>query len=188
MEHLSLDTYHGHGEWEYSYLWLFSLVFTFAFWLCVDVSWLSTGLFLWFTRHSTYVSGFTSLGVIQASGKGPSSRLTKAVERGCLSTSFMTNSSDISISQSSWIFPLQNTKEVEVKWSESCSAMSNSLWPQVYTVHEILQASILEWVTIPFSRGYSQLKDWTQVSCIAGRFFTHWATREAQGGLNMLNP
>ena len=173
MEHLSLDTYHGHGEWEYSYLWLFSLVFTFAFWLCVDVSWLSTGLFLWFTRHSTYVSGFTSLGVIQASGKGPSSRLTKAVERGCLSTSFMTNSSDISISQSSWIFPLQNTKEVEVKWSESCSAMSNSLWPQVYTVHEILQASMPEQAACPFSSRSSQPRNWTRVSWIEGGFFTN---------------
>ena len=43
----------------------------------------------------------------------------------------------------------------------------------------ILQARILEWVAIPFSRGSSQLKDRTNVSCIAGRFFTVWATREA---------
>ena len=40
------------------------------------------------------------------------------------------------------------------------------------SVHGILQARILEWVTIPFSRGSSQLRDQTQVSCIAGRFFT----------------
>ena len=39
---------------------------------------------------------------------------------------------------------------------------------------------ILEWVAYPFSRGSSsQTRDWTQVSCIAGRFFTRWATREA---------
>ena len=38
---------------------------------------------------------------------------------------------------------------------------------------------ILDWVAIPFSRGSSQPKDPTQVSCIAGRFFTIWATREA---------
>ena len=37
-------------------------------------------------------------------------------------------------------------------------------------VHGILQARMLEWVTVPFFRGSSQLKDWTQVSCIAGRF------------------
>ena len=45
-------------------------------------------------------------------------------------------------------------------------------------VHGILQARILEWVAFPFSRGSSQPKDKTQVSRIAGRFFTSWATRE----------
>ena len=48
-----------------------------------------------------------------------------------------------------------------------------------YTVHGILQARILEWVAFAFSRGSSQPRDWTQVSCIAGGFFTSWATREA---------
>ena len=43
----------------------------------------------------------------------------------------------------------------------------------------ILQARILEWVAIPFSRGSSRPTDWTWVSCIVGRFFTIWATREA---------
>ena len=47
-----------------------------------------------------------------------------------------------------------------------------------YIIHGILQARILEWVTFPFSRGFSQPKDRTQVSDIAGRFFTRWATRE----------
>ena len=42
-------------------------------------------------------------------------------------------------------------------------------------VHEILQARILEGVAIPFSRGSSRPRDWTQVSCIASRFFTIWA-------------
>ena len=58
-------------------------------------------------------------------------------------------------------------------------------WPTLcnpvdYTVHGILQSRILEWVAIPFSRGSSQPRDWVQVSCISGRFFTSWATREAQ--------
>ena len=39
------------------------------------------------------------------------------------------------------------------------------------SVHGILQARILKWVGIPFSRGSSQPRDQTQVSCIAGRFF-----------------
>ena len=52
--------------------------------------------------------------------------------------------------------------------------------PIDYTVHGILQAKILEWVAFPFSRGSSQPRDQTQVSLIAGRFFTSWATRETQ--------
>ena len=47
-----------------------------------------------------------------------------------------------------------------------------------YKVHVILQARILEWVAFPFSRGSSQPRDRTQVSHIAGRFFTSWATTE----------
>ena len=43
----------------------------------------------------------------------------------------------------------------------------------------ILQAGILEWVALPSSRGSTQLRDWTQVSCIADGFITNWATREA---------
>ena len=39
-------------------------------------------------------------------------------------------------------------------------------------VHGILQARILEWVAVPFSRGSSQPRDQTQVSCTAGGFFT----------------
>ena len=39
---------------------------------------------------------------------------------------------------------------------------------------------VLEWVVYPFSRGSSRTRNWTGVSCIAGEFFTNWATREAQ--------
>ena len=46
------------------------------------------------------------------------------------------------------------------------------------SVRGILQARILEWVAVPFSRGSSQSRDRTQVSHIAGRFFTIWATGE----------
>ena len=49
------------------------------------------------------------------------------------------------------------------------------------SVHGILWARILEWVAISFSRGSSWPRDWTQVSCIAGRFFTselgNWGMR-----------
>ena len=46
-------------------------------------------------------------------------------------------------------------------------------------VHRILQARILEWFAISFSKGSSGPRDWIWVSCIAGRFFTNWAIREA---------
>ena len=49
--------------------------------------------------------------------------------------------------------------------------------PPGSSVCGILQARILEWVALCFSRGSSQPRDWIQVSCIAGGF---WATREAQ--------
>ena len=44
----------------------------------------------------------------------------------------------------------------------------------------ILQERILQWVAMSSSRGSLQPRDWTQVSCIAGEFFTIWATKEAQ--------
>ena len=57
--------------------------------------------------------------------------------------------------------------------------------PPGSSVHEILQARILEWVAMPFSRGSSWPKGRTQVSCIAGRFFTIWATRKTQGTVGL---
>ena len=64
--------------------------------------------------------------------------------------------------------------------AQSCPTLCNPMdWSSPgSSVHGILQARILEWVTIPLSRGSSQPRDWTRVSCIEGRFFTVWATRE----------
>ena len=59
--------------------------------------------------------------------------------------------------------------------------------PPGSSVPGILQARILEWVTIPFSRGSSRPSDWTLVSLIAGRFFTVWATRKAHGAQKTLH-
>ena len=58
-----------------------------------------------------------------------------------------------------------------------CNLMDYSLPGS--SAHGILQARILKWVVMPSSRGFSQPRDWTQVSCIAGGFFTIWVTREA---------
>jgi len=65
---------------------------------------------------------------------------------------------------------------LKVKVTQSCLTLCD---PMDYTVHGILQATILEWVAFPFSRGSSKPRDWTQASRIAGGFFTDWATREA---------
>ena len=74
------------------------------------------------------------------------------------------------------IFPMPGNSKVKVKVAQSCQTLCN---PMDYTVHGILQARILKWVTFPFSRGSSHPRDWTQVSLTAGRFFPSWATRQA---------
>ena len=67
--------------------------------------------------------------------------------------------------------------KVKVKVTQACPTLCD---PMDYTVYGILQVRILGWVAFPFSRGSSQPRDHTQISCIAGRFFTSWATRETQ--------
>ena len=62
---------------------------------------------------------------------------------------------------------------VHDKSLESCPYAT--LWtcsPPGFSVHGILQARILEWVVMPSSRGSAQPRNRTQVSCIAGGFFT----------------
>ena len=62
-------------------------------------------------------------------------------------------------------------------WPILCDPVDYS--PPGSSVHGILQARILEWVAICFSKGSSQPRDCTQVSCTAGRFFAIWTTMEA---------
>ena len=64
--------------------------------------------------------------------------------------------------------------KVKVSIIQSCLILCNSMDCSLpgSSVHGILQARILEWVAILFFRGSSQPRDRTQVSCIAGRFFT----------------
>ena len=71
-------------------------------------------------------------------------------------------------------------KESEVAQSclTLCDPMDCSLSGS--SIHGIFQARVLEWIVISFSRGSSWPKNRTQVSRIAGRCFTVWATREAK--------
>ena len=82
--------------------------------------------------------------------------------------------------------PLSHQGSLSGPWKESevaqscptlCDPVDCSLPSS--SVHGILQARILEWVTISFSRGSSQHRDRTRVSRIGGRCFNLWATREA---------
>ena len=65
----------------------------------------------------------------------------------------------------------QNSKHYNLM-VKSCPTLCD---PMDYIVFGILQARILECVAFPFSQVSFQPRDWTPVSCIAGRFFTNWA-------------
>ena len=66
----------------------------------------------------------------------------------------------------------------------SYEVMSDSCSPSGSSVHGISQARVLEWVAISFSRGFSQPRNWTQVSYTAGRFFT---TESPEKSISMIN-
>ena len=73
------------------------------------------------------------------------------------------------------------------KLLQSCPTLCHSMHCSLPgRLHGILQARILGWVAIPFSRGSFWPKDWTQVSRIAGRCFTIWVTRKTHVHSNII--
>ena len=81
-------------------------------------------------------------------------------------------------------------------WVRECSSRFSlfaTLWtvahqvPPVSSVHGFLQARILDWIAMPSYRGSFQSRDWTHISCVIGRFLTHWATWEAPCNLVLGN-
>ena len=81
------------------------------------------------------------------------------------------------------VMHLVNTQYM-VRWGEaaqSCPTLCDPVDCNLlgFSIHGILQARILEWIAISFSRGSSRPRDRTQVSLIGGRRFDLWATREA---------
>ena len=88
------------------------------------------------------------------------------------------------------IFALQcciNLWKVKVLVTQSCLTLCDP-WTIALPgccVHGILQAELLVRVAMPFSRGSSQSRDWTQLCHIAGRFCTVWATRESWGRVSL---
>ena len=80
------------------------------------------------------------------------------------------------------IFPSNiKLKKVKIEVAQSCPTLCDPMDCSLpgSSLHGILQARVLEWVDISFSRGSSWSKDQTQVSHIPGRRFNLWATREA---------
>ena len=103
-----------------------------------------------------------------------------AVYYGFLLNSYMHKAKD----SHWWPVPgihLRPRESVKTLATQSCATLCSPMdcSPPGSSVHGIFQARILEWFAISFSRGSSQPRDWTQVSCTAGRFFTNWAPREA---------
>ena len=76
----------------------------------------------------------------------------------------------------------QTVKKVKILVTLSCPTLCDPMdcSPSDSSVHGIIQARILEWAAIWFSRGSSCPRDQTQVFCFAGSFLTNWATRESQ--------
>ena len=80
-----------------------------------------------------------------------------------------------SIATSKWMPPSQGVPEVGAESESEVTQLYPTLWDPVdcslpgLSIHGILQARILEWVAISFSRGSSQPRDRTQVSCIDAR-------------------
>ena len=101
-----------------------------------------------------------------------STKLKKAVISGGILASFLMGVIQVSLYDVWWC-----VCEVAQSCPTLCDPVDYS--PPDSSVHGILQARILEWVAISFSRGSSQPRDRTWVSCIAGRRFILWATREA---------
>ena len=141
------------------------------------------------------------LGLISGSGRSPGGRQGNPVQYSCLENSMdrgawwaivhrVTKSQTwlkrLSMqAHTHWLLVLSclgtfTSSCMCAKLHQSCPTLCDSIdySPPGSSVHGILQARILEWVTMPSSRESSQFRDHTQVSCIAGEFFAVWAPRE----------
>ena len=94
------------------------------------------------------------------------------------------------ISGNMWALPdkrnfvdMSSGKKVKVLAAQSCLTLCNSMdcSPPYSFVHGILQARILEWIAMPFCKGFL-IQGTNQVSCIAGDFFTTWAIKDLAMG------
>ena len=142
--------------------------------------------FYFLLKPQTYVGGShkscSYLGLISAPQSTPL-RLSSIIQKVVAVLRLGNSINEILIHNRNNIQPWLTIESISHSWKlvvqlclTLCNPMDGSLLGS--SVHGLLQARILEWVVIPFSRGSSQPRDQTRVSCIAGRFFTTWATRE----------
>ena len=109
----------------------------------------------------------------------PSLCLNIALERQCEGANFKAN---YSVHRETDQLPgMKSESEVRQSCPTLCDPVDCS--PPGSCAHGILQARILEWVAIFFSRGSSWPRDWTQVSHIAGRGFNLWPTWDERGSI-----
>ena len=127
-------------------------------------------------RDQTLVSCLASrFFTVWATGKSPTMEFYSAIKRNAFESILMRQMNLEPIIPSEVSQKEKYKYCMKVKATQSCLTLCDPM-----IVHGILQAKILEWVSLPFSRGSSQPRDRTQVSHIAGRFFTSWATRKGQ--------
>ena len=112
--------------------------------------------------------------------------MTNLKESESESCSVLSDSLELLGLYSPWNFPGQNTGMGNCSLFQGIFPTQGSNPGRPHCRRILYQQShygsqrILEWVAYPFSRGFSQPKDRTQISCIADRCFTLWATTEAQ--------
>ena len=94
----------------------------------------------------------------------------------CQNINIHRNLEEVDSTLHGWLWAIVVEIVSEVKVTQLCL----TLWdPNDHTVRGILQARILESVAFPFSRGFSQPRDQTEVSRIAGGFFISWTTKSS---------
>ena len=108
---------------------------------------------------------------------GPQQLKDQSLTGGLLESDTHTRYSDF-LTTNQFRFQKSPKKESEV--AQLCPTLCNPMDCSLptFSVHEIFQARVPEWVAISFPRGSPQPRDRTWVSCIVGRRFTLWATRE----------
>ena len=134
----------------------------------------------WFIGLPRWLRGKESICNARDSGLIPDSRRSPGGGHGNpLQYSYLDNPTDRGAWQAT-VYRVTKS-QITLKWLNMHAACTDDLLNHkviIYLYTEYLYGPILEWIAIPFCRESSQPRDGTWVSCIAGGFFTVWATKE----------